>query len=452
MRKSLIHAALLASGLAAGAPAAFAQTAAQNNPAARGAYLAVAADCAACHTAAGGKPYAGGLPITTPLGNIFASNITPSQADGIGGWSEQDFARALRQGVRKDGANLYPAMPYTAYAGLTDADVAALYAYFTQNVQPVDAPAPATKLPFPFSIRASMMGWNLLFLHGKPFQPDPAHDAQWNRGAYLSEALAHCSTCHTPRNALMAEQPSQAMAGASLGTWYAPNITSDPQHGIGGWNADQLAAYLVTGHSGNGSQAGGPMREAIDRSFSHLSAADIAAIVTYIRSLPPHTGLAAPGNTAKAAPLDDDVALLGGTAPEGAMLYADHCAACHQADGAGGNGLPALLGNAALRLPVADNAVMAILAGLTPATGQAMPGFAKAMDDAQVAALTNYLFTSLGDAGVQISPERVAALRAGGAASPLLALARDGTIAAGVVIFLLLLGLLDWFFRRRRPA
>ena len=423
---------------------------------AQGKYLATAGDCAACHTSDGGQPFAGGKAVSTPIGNIVASNITPSKADGIGDYSEADFARAVRDGVRKDGANLYPAMPYTAYAKISDADIHALYTYLMQGVQPVDVAAPETKLPFPFSIRASMWGWNLLFLDDTRFTPDPSQDADWNRGAYLAEGLEHCSTCHTPRNFLMAEKSGNALAGASLGTWYAPNITADPVHGIGSWSVDDIATYLSTGRSGHGSDAGGPMLEAIDKSLSHLNPGDIHALATYIHSVAAKTGQAAPGDTAQAAPLDDDVALINGTASDGAKLYADHCATCHQANAEGGNGLPALLGNAALRRPVADNVAMAILEGVTPRDGlpqaQAMPGFQDAMSDTQVATLTNYLFAKLGDAGVQITPERVAELRAGGAPSPLLALARDGMIAAAVVAVLVVLGLLIWLLRRRRRA
>lgn len=419
---------------------------------AQGKYVAIAGDCAACHTADGGKPLAGGLGINTPLGTIFASNITPSKTAGIGAYSEQDFARAVRQGVRRDGANLYPAMPYTAYAKLTDADVHALYVYFMQGVQPVDAPAPRTALPFPFNLRFSMKVWNLLFLDGSRFKPDASHDAQWNRGAYLAEGLAHCATCHTPRNFLMAEEGGQALAGASLGTWYAPNITSDLVHGIGGWSTADLEAYLATGRAPNGSQAGGPMLEAINKSFSHLTASDIAALATYIHGVAAQTGQAAPGRTAAAGPLDDDVALLAGKASPGATLYEDHCATCHQASGLGGNGLPSLLHNAALQRPTADNVAMAVLEGLTPREGlknpQSMPAFAGAMDDAQVAQVTNYLFTRLGDADVQITPARVAELREGGAPSPLLQMVRYGMIAAALLVVVIVLGLIALLARR----
>jgi mono/diheme cytochrome c family protein len=343
-------------------------------------------------------------------------------------------------------------MPYTAYSGITDDDIKALYAYFTKGVDAVDVPAERTALPFPFSIRASMIGWNLLFLNDKPFTPTASKDAEWNRGAYLAQTLAHCSTCHTPRNLVMAEKTGKAFSGASLGTWYAPNITSDKLHGIGNWSADQLQSYLSKGHSGTGSEAGGPMLEAIDKSLSKLSPPDVKALAIYISALPSQAGMAAPGQTSKASLVEDDIALMSGTAPDGEKLYDAHCSTCHAASGAGGNGLPALLGNAAVRRPTADNVAMTIIGGLEPSEGQTMPAFGDRLDDQQVASLANFLFKQFGDAGVQITKERVAELRAGGAPSSLVQLAQTGIYIALAVIVILVLGLIIWFSRRRRAA
>ena len=183
----------------------------------RGEYLAIAGDCVACHTAPGGKPFAGGLPLPTPIGAIIATNITPSKTAGIGNYTLAQFTDAMRKGVRADGAHLYPAMPYTAYAKVTDDDLIALYAYFMQAVAPVDAAPPDTSLPFPFNIRLLMLAWNTLFLDRDVFHADPARSADWNRGAYLARGLAHCGTCHTPRNLLMAEGASREMGGGEVG-------------------------------------------------------------------------------------------------------------------------------------------------------------------------------------------------------------------------------------------
>jgi mono/diheme cytochrome c family protein len=412
----------------------------------RGSYLATAADCAACHTVSSGQPFAGGLDLQTPIGRIVSTNITPSTTSGIGSYTLDQFSRAIRHGVRADGANLYPAMPYTAYAKLSDDDVAALYAYFMHGVAPVDqAPKEKTSLPFPFDIRLSMAAWNLLFLDSTAFKPVPGRSAEWNRGAYLAEALGHCQTCHTPRNFLMAEQNSAALSGGSVGTWFAPNITSDKATGIGLWSETDIFDYLKTGHAHVGSQAGGPMLEAIDKSFSHLDDADLHAMATWLVTVPPVKSGGIDKTSLAPTPIANDLDLMSGKASAGASLYADNCAACHKASGKGGRGLPALVGNAAFTRPVADNAIMAILDGVTPASGQDMPGFADKLSDQQVADLTNFLFRQFGAQTVQTTAGHVAELRAGGAKSPLLTLSRVG-MAVGLIV---ILGLLLLAIRRR---
>lgn len=339
-------------------------------------------------------------------------------------------------------------MPYTSYSKISDDDMKALYAYFMFAVPAVDVKGPETALPFPFNVRLSMAGWNLLFAKGKPFVEDSTKSPEWNRGAYLAEGLAHCSTCHTPRNPLMAEESDKSLAGASLGTWFAPNITSDPHAGIGSWSQQDLMDYLATGRAENGSQAGGPMLEAIDKSFSKLSPEDLKAIAIYIKSVPAQSMNATSEKLKEAAPESSDISLMNGTAPEGAKLYASHCAACHQVSGQGSNGLPALFNNAGLRRPVADNAVMAVLEGLIPSKGQAMPAFNDKLDDQQIATLVNYLFTTYGDPKVQTTPARVKALRQGGEPSPLLVLAKAGPII--VVLLVLIIGLMVLKLRRKR--
>ncbi|MDE1167820.1 MAG: c-type cytochrome [Pseudomonas sp.] len=432
--------------------------AADNAQVERGRYLATAADCVACHTAPAGKPFAGGLAMSTPLGTIYSSNITPSTTAGIGQYTQAQFARAVREGVRADGAHLYPAMPYTSYAKVTDDDIAAMYAYFMASVKPVDVAAAETRLPFPFNVRLSMAGWNLLFLDGQRFTPDPSKTAEVNRGAYLGEALAHCSTCHTPRNALMAEVGSQALAGSSLGTWYAPNITPDANSGVGAWQVDELVAYLKTGHAEGKAQAAGPMAEAIDHSLRHLSEPDLKALAVWLKQLP---AVATPGvskpPTAWGQPADYLGQIRGVALPQdhdqmtGPQLYDAYCASCHQANGAGSadKALPSLFHNSALGQANPDNMLMAILDGVERAEDQPnihMPGFRSLLSDPQVATLGNYLRGQFGNPAGQVSSERVAQLRQGGAVSPLVALARYGMIGALVVV---LVGLLLVWRRRR---
>jgi mono/diheme cytochrome c family protein len=425
----------------------------------RGQYLATAGDCVACHTVPGGKPYAGGLTIPTPIGNIISSNITPSTSAGIGHYTEPQFGDALRKGIRADGAHLYPAMPYTAYAQVTDDDVHALYVYFLHGVAPVDSRPAPTRLPFPFNLRLSMAAWNLLFLDGKPFTPDPARDAKWNRGAYLVRGLAHCSTCHTPRNLLMAERSSRELAGGMVGSWLAPNITADTNSGIGGWSEQDLVDYLQLGHARGKAQAAGPMAEAVEHSLQHLEPADLQAIATYLKTVPAHHdpadtravggwGAAFDGMAdQRGIALADDAELW-----SGAQLYDAHCASCHQVSGEGSfdGGLPPLFHNTATGRADTNNLVLVILEGIRWQTGDSgvhMPGFAGDLSDQQIATLGNYLTLRYGNPAARITATQVANLRSGGAPSHLVALARLAMVA---VVVLILAILVLWRRRRRR--
>jgi mono/diheme cytochrome c family protein len=425
----------------------------------QGKQLATAADCVACHSAPSGQAYAGGLALSTPLGTIVSSNITPSRTAGIGNYSLDQFSKALREGVRADGAHLYPAMPYTSYAKLNDQDVAALYAYFTHGVAAVDTPAVPTKLPFPFNLRFSMAFWNVIYLDRKPFVPSPGAAPDVAHGAYLGLALAHCDTCHTPRGFLMGQQDDRALSGGSLGTWFAPNITSDPVSGIGSWSNEELVAYLKNGDAPGKAQAAGPMAEAIDHSLRHLSDADLHDIAAWLKATP---AVRTDGDTQAAntwgKPANELESLRGVALPAnhdemtGPQIYDAYCASCHQASGQGtGDGLPSLFHNTALGHGNGDNLVMAILQGVERkgySSNVSMPAFGDHLSDRQVATLGNYLLASYGRPDVHVDVSRVAELRAGGAPSPLLALARWG-MAAGVVILLLLV---IFFIRRRRRA
>jgi len=425
----------------------------------RGQYLATAGDCVACHTAPGGKPYAGGLTVPTPIGNIISTNITPSASAGIGRYTEPQFRDALRKGIRADGHRLYPAMPYTSYAQVTDDDVHALYAYFMHGVAPVDSKPTPTRLPFPFNIRLSMAGWNLLFLDGKPFTPDPAKGAAWNRGAYLVRGLAHCSTCHTPRNLLMAERPSQELAGGRVGSWLAPNITADANSGIGGWSEQDLIDYLRLGHARGKAQAAGPMAEAVEHSLQHLEPADLQAIASYLKTVPARHDSADTRAIDSWGAAFDGIADQRGTALaddaelwNGAQLYDAHCASCHQVSGEGSfdGGLPPLFHNTATGRADTANLVLVILDGIRWQTGDSgvhMPGFAHALSDQQIATLGNYLTLRYGNPAARITATQVANLRSGGAPSHLVALARLAMVA---VVLLILTFIVLWRRRKRR--
>src|SRR5258708_1108810 len=252
---------------------------------AKGEYLTKAADCAACHTVPGGRPFAGGRAFKLPFGTIYSTNITPDQETGIGRWSDAEFVRALHRGVGRNGEDLYPAFPYTAYALLSSDDLVAIRAYLS-TLRPVSAWNVENTLKFPFNQRYVLRAWKFLFVSTKRWEPSPVHDAAWNRGSYLAEALAHCGECHTPRNLLFATKSGKKYAGAIVDGWKAYNITSDKETGIGAWSEDEIKRYLATGHAPAHGSAGGSMAEAIDLSLRHLTSEDIVALTQYLRTVP----------------------------------------------------------------------------------------------------------------------------------------------------------------------
>ncbi|AHV94903.1 cytochrome c [Bordetella holmesii] len=435
----------------------------------RGRTLAIAADCMACHTRApSGKPFAGGYPIQSPLGTIYASNITPSKSAGIGDYSLEDFTRAVRQGIRRDGSRLYPAMPYTSYTLITDEDIGDLYAYFMNGVQAVDDKPPSTDLPFPFGIRASMLVWNALFFDDERFTPDPTKDAEINRGAYLARALTHCSSCHTPRNALMAEDVKRPLGGGMVGPWHAPNISSDPAAGIGGWSNEEIVQYLRTGRVAGKGQAAGSMAEAVEHSFQHMSETDLTAIAAWLKQTPPvPAASAAPASYARGAAASAE-AQLRGTHPQtanhtlktGAALYSAYCASCHQASGTGSTGqaYPALFHNTATGADNANNLVAAILYGVERnAAGQhvLMPRFdqksyVQPLTNNEIALIANYVLANYGNPVLTVTAEDVQVARSGGA-PPLLARMQPYILPALIVAaVLVLLGVFVLVRRRRR--
>ena len=427
---------------------------------AKGQYLAIAADCAACHTdPATQQAFAGGYAIHSPMGVIYSTNITPSKQFGIGSYSEQQFEQAVRHGIRGDGSHLYPAMPYASYAGLTDEDIHALYTYFMQRVAPVDTQNKITALSFPFNIRQMMFGWNLLFLKSGAYQNDASQSAQWNRGKYLVDNLEHCGECHSPRNLMMAQkQGTDALSGAALGSWYAPNLTTDKLSGLGDWSRDQLKQYLQTGDVPGKAQAAGPMAEAVTNSLQHLHDADIEAIITYLQSLPAHQQphqAKATGDFGQASNVDSEVrgtADLGiGLAQDmsGKALYDSACASCHQPDGQGtaDHFYPSLSHNTATGGNTPNNLISAILFGVqreVKGKEVLMPSFGpdsqvQALSDQQIASLSNYIFQQYGNPDLHVTPEQVTALRKGGEQPLLARIAGPATIGGGVLVVLIVL-------------
>jgi mono/diheme cytochrome c family protein len=377
----------------------------------RGAYLARAADCAACHTAKGGTPYAGGLAINLPFGTIYSPNITADKETGIGSWSDADFINAVRRGVDDEGERLYPAMPYASYGAMTDADVLAIKAYLF-SLPPARQENRETTFSFPFNQRWVMGLWDAFFSPDKRFRPNPDRSLQWNRGAYLAEALAHCGECHTPRNLAFALDNRRKYGGALTAGWRAYNITSDGPTGVGSWSAAELHDYIATGHADGRGTASGPMGEAVDASFRYLTPDDVDAIVAYLRSVPPVTSnlpatLAGPAPATHREPPTDNT--------RGKMLFAGACASCHGWTGQSPIwGQATLTGARAVNDPGAANVAQIVIEGSVHKTANGtvfMPSFGGSFSDAEVAAVANYVTARFGSKPSSISARDVADLR-----------------------------------------
>ncbi|KFD18446.1 2-keto-D-gluconate dehydrogenase [Tatumella ptyseos ATCC 33301] len=437
----------------------------------QGQQVATASDCQACHTAPGSTTaFSGGYAIASPMGAIYSTNITPDVVTGIGHYTEAQFSNAVRHGIRADGAQLYPAMPYTSYRMMTDSDLHALYYYFMHGVKPVDQKNTVTALPFPFNIRFSMKIWNLLYADNKDYQVDPGKSAEWNRGNYLVNGLAHCDTCHTPRGFMMNEETGQALAGAPLGSWYAPNITSDKISGIGGWSDDEIVQYLKTGRAAGKNQAAGGMAEAVEHSLQYLPDSDLHAIATYLKQTTP---IRTEGETQAAysygstpVNVDDEVR---GKAPDnarnsvisGAALFSGNCASCHQPDGAGSQNqaYPSLFHNTATGMIHPQNLIATILYGVQRTTGGhevLMPGFGSTssyvdhLTDQQVADISNYVLHNFGNPSVTVQAGDVAWVRKGGHPPALVSLQPYVMPAIAVVLVIFILLIIGLRLRRSR--
>lgn len=472
----LLAAGFFMAGSLAGAPAALADDASESLVE-QGQYIARATDCVACHVGPDGTPYAGGNAISTPMGGVVAPNISSSDEYGIGDYSVKDLAGVLREGKTPSGTHLYPAMPYPSYRGMSDDDIESLHAYL-QTVEAVDhAPDKHTDLDFPFNMRLLMVFWNSMNLG--EYEPPEGLDGQTSRGQYIVDNLGHCGTCHTPRDDMMASDYDQYLGGAQLGSWFAPNITSDKTAGIGAWSNQQLADYFKHGQAGYVALAAGPMGEAVHNSLQYLSEDDRMAMAAYLKTVPAitdddqrqpaldgdindelagrepvvtkathHSPDALSEHGLKAADIDDP------DSPEG--LYAQHCAACHSDDGYGQpvSYYASLNGNTTLRNANPRNLVAVILNGVayrgaTP--GPLMPGFADKLDDQQVASLANYVRAEFGDqANSNVDADQVAHIASG--KQPVSALIRYAPLLAwlGVIVVVVLIGAVLWLLWRRR--
>ncbi|MBN9555296.1 MAG: cytochrome c [Alphaproteobacteria bacterium] len=389
---------------------------ANGDPIKRGEYLAHAADCVACHMTKGGTPYAGGLAFNLPgIGTIYSTNITPDKETGIGNYTDQQFLDALHKGKRADGQNLYPAMSYTSYTYMTDADALAIKAYLF-SLPAVHAPAKENKLEWPFNNRKLMAFWNFFYNADERFRPNPSQSPEWNRGAYLAEAMGHCSECHTPRNLAFAMDNRRKYAGALTAGWRAYNITADKKAGLGDWSDNDLATYLSTGHAEGHGGASGPMGEASDNSLTYLTAGDIRALVVYLRSVPakdsdmPHTvTTAAPASHREGAPIDvNDRA-------RGEKIFAGACASCHDWTGISPlSKYATLTGARAVNDPSATNVAQAIITGVDRTTEQGhifMPAFGDAYSDDEIAAVANYVTARFGAQGADLTAKDIGSLR-----------------------------------------
>ena len=381
---------------------------------ARGAYLARVGNCMGCHTARGGKPGAGGLAIATPFGNLFTSNLTPDPDTGLGRWNAAAFWRALHHGRAADGRLLYPAFPYTHTTLMTRADSDALFSYFN-SLPAVRGKPPAHELRWPYSSQAALAVWRALYFRPGVLQPEPARPAEWNRGAYLVRAVAHCSACHAPRDRLGGAN-WQSLAGGLMQAqgWYAPSLLSAREAGVADWPESEIALLLGTGHAAGGSVSG-PMAEIVMTGAQHLSAPDLADMAAYLKALP---GAQASGPAATPTPVASDGAATARQSTAGQKVYEQHCADCHGERGEGTEGaFPPLAGNRAVTLSHTENLLQNVLyGGFGPTTAghprpYGMPPFTLALTDAEIAAVLTYIRTSWGNRATEVSPLDVLAMR-----------------------------------------
>ena len=390
---------------------------AQAKPAAgiieRGRYLAQAGDCIACHTIPGEKIFSGNRPMPTPFGTLYSPNITPDHATGIGKWTADEFYKMMHTGRSRDGALLYPAMPFASYTKVTRADCDAIFAYL-RSVPAVRQPSRPHDLRFPYNNRALLIGWRTLYFQEGEYTPDKTKSAEWNRGAYLVQGLGHCAMCHTPINVLGGSSAANAFEGGliPMQNWYAPALTSNREAGLGNWQIQDIVDLLQTGVSRRGTVYG-PMAEVTYNSLQYLSDADVRAMAQYLKSLPEKD---TPEPEAERAPLRADVNQM---YSEGKRVYAAHCAECHGAEGRGKlPHYPPLAANQSIGMSSAVNPIRMVLnGGYPPGTRKnpmpyGMPPFAQSLSDGDIAAVVTYIRTAWGNRGGPITQREVNVLRA----------------------------------------
>ena len=371
----------------------------------RGQYVALTADCVACHQTKDHKAdLSGGFGVETPFGMLYASNITPDKETGIGNWTEAQFADAVRNGKGPNGP-LYPAMPYTSYVKMSDQDIHDLWNYL-QTVTPVHNEVVENRLSFPFNIRFLMLGWKRLFFDASDIKVAKDQSPEWNRGRYLVQGAAHCSMCHTPRNAFGAEINSRRYTGATLQNWYAPSLTGSKDEGLGNWDEASLVQYLKTG-SNHVTVASGPMAEAVKASFQYFTDDDLKAMAIYIKSLPDHGAVKLQALSA------DNPQMVNGK-----RIFNDNCTACHVSNGTGvADMIPAFKGNNGIKGGSSESLTRVLLVGSQGAitrfnpTGASMQGFAWKFTNQQAADVLTYIRNEWGNAAPAVSPDEVAKMR-----------------------------------------